>query len=71
MALGLVTAVVVLPASPAQAQQYCGVTAECAHYFFSEPAKIHLVGEYIILCGGAIYQWGTQTPYQIHQDTLC
>jgi len=70
-ALVVVAGAVVLPVTPAQAVPYCGVKAQCGIYFFAEPTKIHLVGEYIVFCGGAILEWGTQTPYQISHDIPC
>lgn len=70
-ALAIVVGLVVFPVAPAQAQKYCGVTAQCAIYFFAESQKIHIVGQYMIFCGGEVYQWGVQTPYQIAEDQLC
>jgi hypothetical protein len=69
--LALATGIAVVPMTPAHAQKYCGVHAECGYYFFLEPEKIHLVGQYLVLCGGSIYQWGTQTSYQIYDEQPC
>jgi hypothetical protein len=71
IALGLVTAGVLLPVSPAQAALYCGRVAQCTFHYYSEPAKVHLVGEVTFLCGGGISQWGTSTAYYTENETPC
>ena len=31
--------------------------------YYSEPAKINLVGEKILFCSGYVWKWGVQTSY--------
>jgi Family of unknown function (DUF6289) len=65
------TAVVAIPAVPAQANNGCVRNVECTTTFYSSAAHTTVVGQAVITCNGELAEWGTTSIYSVETYSTC
>ncbi|GAA4587981.1 hypothetical protein GCM10023194_38420 [Planotetraspora phitsanulokensis] len=64
------TALVALPAGPAQARA-CPLGYACKSTYYSDNSYTQVVGVFGGTCDGSAYNWGVKTVYQDYVETPC
>ena len=65
------SAVVALPAVPAQAIGSCGVHDACTTTYYSSVARTTIVGQVLVECDGQTFEWGTLRGFAVETNTPC
>ncbi|GAA3221776.1 DUF6289 family protein [Nonomuraea helvata] len=64
------TALVTLPAGPAQARA-CALGSRCVTTYYSDGIGSQVVGGSVEGCDGSSYAWGVRTIYKDWSETPC